>query len=887
MSRSAKFLMSLSGILLLLAAWRQTRSFWKTLVVGGLCAVLTFGRQIWTALSDQWARRLATRIDQLLTIQASGYGRRYAEYLFNRLRYDDQKGFRNVGAFVVNLETAYVELLMGPTATSAISPDPIKVPVLAPLSPHAALMEWLNADPTHLKNFAIIGPPGTGKTTLLKHLAFQARFGGSPLNKTPVFLRVPDLTTSIDETARSLSLLDVIGELLRDTFPPPEWWRRRLETGGCVVMFDGLDEVSDERFRSMAAWIERQTQAFGANCFVVTSRPNRYKGHELAGFTVLTVLPLTMTQVKRFVVNWYFANEVYIPVGMSAQRAPDERRQRAQDLINRIIATPTLQDLAVSPLLLALIAGIHREGKPLPNRQVDLIARICEVSLLRCGEADRSLLNLSVGARTKMLGALAYEMQCRDSRDMATDDVEMVVARALETGFPAATAQAFLRSVRDASGLLVERENDRQEFCHLTFRDYLAARYIKEAGLVDHLRSRVQSTNWHETIRLYCAQADATPIIAECLAASMPTLEMLALAIDCEANAKSVSGPARSRLRAITTDALEHSDPNRRLLAAEGLLARRLARFQVLDETISIDLAPVTHAEYQLFADEKWKSGENRTPDHWNGTRFPLGEGDLPVVGILDADAFAFCKWLEQRAGHMSAYMPASAEELTPFLGDRKEWSGLNFVGHRNRKKGIVLSGDEILEQLFIDARETTAGAELTRAIVRLHQRLVWFALWSALHRAKRDHLEGRSLGLEISFAFDAALNRRLNPHLDRAKASEFDTDLSRATAREFDDDFERLRFRSGPVDVFVADPRARAWDIDLRINQDQDRAIARTVGLGPDRSKSIVRAAHVLNWLCLLEKRARGEFRATEALWLKRVGINDTELSTAHSTSA
>ena len=163
--------------------------------------------------------------------------------------------------------------------------------------------------------------------------------------------------------------------------PPADWFAGQLKKGKCLILLDGLDEVADPDLRkAVVAWVETQMAAHAPNRFMVTSRPHGYHGNPLSGVAVLAVQPFDQTQVEKFVTNWYRANEI-----MSAQKDDPGVRMVAQDgaedLLNRLRNTPSLADLAVNPLLLTMIATVHRYRSSLPGRRVELYAEICEVFL--------------------------------------------------------------------------------------------------------------------------------------------------------------------------------------------------------------------------------------------------------------------------------------------------------------------------------------------------------------------------------------------------------------------------------------------------------------------------------------------------------------------------
>ena len=108
--------------------------------------------------------------------------------------------------------------------------------------------------------------------------------------------------------------------------------------------------------------------------------------------------------------------------------------------------------------------------------------------------------------------------------------------------------EEFVNQVRDVCGLLVEKDIDVYEFAHLSFQEYLAAVQIKESNQEKLLIENINHSWWHETIRLYAAQSNATNIIRAAL--ENPTVEAMALAYDCLEEGLSVDSEVRQQLEA-------------------------------------------------------------------------------------------------------------------------------------------------------------------------------------------------------------------------------------------------------------------------------------------------------------------------------------------------
>jgi hypothetical protein len=720
----------LSALLTIIWDWMQRHPWnwvqhhpWLPWLSATGAFVIAFSKKVWGKLEPRAVDFVAQRLEYRAAVIIAGYRKLYAKHLYYKHRTFDVKGFSTQGKYALELENVYVDLDVDPAAVGTIPQDPIHLPKDAEKSGDRSIFVWLKADPDRPRNFAIIGSPGSGKTTLLKHLALLLAAREAPIRRTPVLLFLRDHAAAIGRDA-DIKLAELIEASLKDLPPPVRWFRDRLSKGKCMVMFDGLDEVAGPDLRlKVVRWVERQAEIPGANQFVVSSRPNGYRDNPLSGFTVLQVLPFNRVQVERFVRNWYFANEV-VAHQKNDPGVHMEANKGAEDLLGRIRRTSTLQDLAVNPLLLTLIATVHRYKSQLPGRRVELFAEICDVFLGKRQLGKGLELDLTPAQKVRVLRVLAYEMMCREVREIKTPEAAELIASVLKLVMPNGEAIEFLRMIEDASALLVQKENGVYGFAHLTFQEYLASLHIKEEKLIAQLVENVDRTWWHETARLYAAQADATAIVEKCLTGDRPKLEELMLAADCEKEALELRGDLRDRLRRITEGAVEDKNPIRRRQAAEYLLERRLRDMVRVSDDRYIDRSPVTQAEYQLFIDEMMAQGKYRQPDHWNAYEFALGTGGRPVVGLRKSDAKEFCIWLTSRKQGLWVYDLPVDNDLRTFCDSGGGYQGLRFFSKEANENIPFLPWQEILEQIKKDRESSTV-----RAVHRLNLLMSYLTL--------------------------------------------------------------------------------------------------------------------------------------------------------------
>jgi hypothetical protein len=583
------------------------------------------------------------------------YKKKYLEYMFFRHRNFDVKGLTTQGVYTLELSRVFVELSVAPRIAQNVLNNPIKVPRELQKGSHS-IWSYLALGNREAPNFAIIGVPGSGKTTMLKHmtLALIGKARGQKYKlpkKLPILLYLRDHAQHIAEDRRHIySLEDAIQNDLNrwDKVAPTGWFTNELNKGNCLVMLDGLDEVADLVVRlKVVQWVDRQLVAYPRNSFIITSRPHGYRSNPLRDVTILEVESFTSKQQINFVQNWYLANEI------QSQQKDDEgvridAKEGADDLLQRLYQSPKLAELAVNPLLLTMIATVHKYRSSLPSRRVELYAEICEVFLGKRQQSKGLQLDLTPEQRKRVLQPLAWHMMENKVRDVSKLEAEQIIQPTLKSVQHYADAEIFLKNIENDSGLLIERESGRYSFAHLTFQEFLSAEHVRDQPhLLDSLLTHVKESWWHEVLLLYVARADATPVIETCLAIDdAEDVNSLLLAVACMDEAREVDPETQVRLEQMLAEALNGQDPQRVGFIAKACLQQRVQNVIRIDEKQAVDVSLLTNAEYQLFINDALAQGKRHVPAHWSENHYPAGRGSLSVLGVSIKDVKAFCAWL-------------------------------------------------------------------------------------------------------------------------------------------------------------------------------------------------------------------------------------------------
>ncbi len=373
------------------------------------------------------------------------------------------------------------------------------------------------------KGLVILGDPGSGKTTHLKRLLLTCLRNGAeklnlPTDMIPVFLplrELRDLDHGLDR---------FIEEQLADPHleTPEGFGKRLLQRGNLLFLLDGLDEVSDLKLREkVAGWILKAISAHPACCFVVTCRFAGYSPtvHMSEDFLEMHVRPFNSDEVGRFVNNWYKAVEQGLAIDV--KQAGKIATEKADRLIKRLkepdFRTSKVFELTRNPLLLTNICLIHRHRDDLPAKRYKLYEECIDV-LVEHWRRPKNL-NVAVPAweGSRILQPVALWMHGKEGRTRAkaSELVPQIDPVLKSVGWARGTADEFLRTIRDESGLLTGWDQEHFGFMHLSFQEYLAAREIrnrvfkdKNRDLLIELASHFGESWWQEVILLMLALED-------------------------------------------------------------------------------------------------------------------------------------------------------------------------------------------------------------------------------------------------------------------------------------------------------------------------------------------------------------------------------------------
>jgi hypothetical protein len=346
-----------------------------------------------------------------------------------------------------------------------------------------------NYDPEHPNRhrFVILGKPGGGKTTFLKHIALSV--------DCPIFITLRewarsglDLRAFIAEEMAICGLNDIIAET----------W---LREGTAVLLLDGLDEISEKAQRRLD--LDRFILRYPKCRILVMCRVAATPYHS-EHFNYVKVADFTDEQVEAFAESWFGDGS-------------------SSNFCAEIKQNPHIRDLSRTPLLLGMLCLTYEKQGAFPEKRAELYQRALDTLLVEWDESrgiERDAMRraeiyheLSLGRKHQMFARIAYETFEQGETLIPQAHLEQRLLDYLVTvpDVPERIdidAKAVLNAIEAQHGILIEFSPRVYAFSHPTFQEYYAARYVveqDEAGdeqAIPRLLSHAHEDRWREAILL-------------------------------------------------------------------------------------------------------------------------------------------------------------------------------------------------------------------------------------------------------------------------------------------------------------------------------------------------------------------------------------------------
>jgi Effector-associated domain 8/NACHT domain/Caspase domain len=344
-------------------------------------------------------------------------------------------------------------------------------------------------------NLMVLGKPGSGKTTYLQRIVTECNEGRLQPQRIPVLIKLRYFVDDGRKFEYSLEayltqhwrLSDAEAELV-------------LNQGRALILLDGLDEVAGICGQEISKQIKQFSRTYPQNQLIVTCRMQSQESR-FERFDYIEVADFNEKQVNAFAKHYFKV--------VCSNTKEGEGKAKARQFLEKLYLeeNKTIRELVITPILLNLTCSVFHQTEKFYSKRSKLYEEGLELLLAKWDksreiERDEIYRDLSVERKRELLSYLAVKkFEQQQYILFEQEEIEGYIAEFLD--IPQSDTRVVLKAIEAQHGLLIQRSETVWSFSHLTFQEYLVAKYVNNNNLTPesvftYLSIHITNLWWHE-----------------------------------------------------------------------------------------------------------------------------------------------------------------------------------------------------------------------------------------------------------------------------------------------------------------------------------------------------------------------------------------------------
>jgi len=345
------------------------------------------------------------------------------------------------------------------------------------------------------RNLIILGHPGAGKTTSVKHICQTLLYKDNvyPNFNFPIVIRLRELThsenrkeeTVLEKLCEILGIMIIFKEKIRNEDNKIETHRIEIrEENGVkneskilqviaelldelkvLLILDGFDEVPEGMRVQILSDIKQLSISLNTSRFILTSRVGEFH-YSIDNTSEYELCPLNDKQIERFTEKWL------------------KNKSNNENFIYQLNKSP-FKDAAMRPLTLAHLLAIYEREKQIPDKPKTVYRKIINL-LLEEWDLQRTIIrksrygNFEVDRKLEFLSHMSYFLTLAYNTTIFSKDEFEIAYFAICDNFnlPKFESKNVVNEIETHNGLFIQAGYEEYEFAHKSMQEYLTATHL-------------------------------------------------------------------------------------------------------------------------------------------------------------------------------------------------------------------------------------------------------------------------------------------------------------------------------------------------------------------------------------------------------------------------